>query len=799
MQLGDYAYLSFLAPPIFPPCLGYKQVEQYMSFHKLPADMRQRIHDYYEHRYQGKMFDEESILGELNEPLREEIINFNCRKLVASMPLFANADPNFVTSMLTKLHFEVFQPGDYIIREGTIGKKMYFIQHGVVSVLTKGNKETKLSDGSYFGEGCPRSVGKTHWEMTGFHRNSYLPVNDQGDLASSMLSRGIKTPCAGLRKEYPMMRRAFETVALDRLDRIGKKNSILQHKVQHDLSSGVFNCQENEIIQQIVQHDREMAHCAHLLQSAPPRSPSSPTPVIWAPLIQAPLQAAAATTSVAIALTHHPHLPATLFRPSASMLSSLKDPSSRLKKFHSTAAPHTGSPGSAADSVPGTPPQPHSDIETPLLASFQAQHVTAAPKTVASGQQVGCQGPTGISLGHFPMSGSPFSSTAQLHQPPPQQPAATSSLQSLTGFFQQGGLGGTATGSMAGPTAGITTGANGAGTAQETAEFTEGATQGAPQGSVDFKEETTDRAPGVKGGARGVFTEGDSNRSKGDATGGLTGELKGGTTLALGTFRSSLSSSSTSLLQGQFQAPTPKLPQMGSLQQFAGGGRTWEGVGLIPVPFSGSPSSARNKQALSAGGSTLSLVQHSLAGLASVPPPQLPLERSALASLAQYGSASASPCYTPLAPSPASQSPVTARTFHFGEPSSTFGSHSSLLLPQTPCGAPPLGTESAQGHFSQDLRLISTSHPSLPQGVSQAMGASTPPPLGDLGCCLSPFSSPTLPARPASAIPGHVTLSRQISLGSAPQIASTGASPAHPSRKGYSSELDPARSKLPSN
>lgn len=46
-----------------------------MSFHKLPADMRQRIHDYYEHRYQGKMFDEESILGELNEPLREVSLN----------------------------------------------------------------------------------------------------------------------------------------------------------------------------------------------------------------------------------------------------------------------------------------------------------------------------------------------------------------------------------------------------------------------------------------------------------------------------------------------------------------------------------------------------------------------------------------------------------------------------------------------------------------------------------------------------------------------------------------------------
>ncbi|MED6264756.1 hypothetical protein CHARACLAT_018113 [Characodon lateralis] len=67
------------------------------------------------------------------------------------MPLFANADPNFVTGMLSKLKFEVFQPNDYIIREGTVGKKMYFIQHGVVSVITKFNKEMKLTDGSYFG------------------------------------------------------------------------------------------------------------------------------------------------------------------------------------------------------------------------------------------------------------------------------------------------------------------------------------------------------------------------------------------------------------------------------------------------------------------------------------------------------------------------------------------------------------------------------------------------------------------------------------------------------------------------
>ncbi|PNJ17686.1 HCN1 isoform 3 [Pongo abelii] len=222
----------------------YKQVEQYMSFHKLPADMRQKIHDYYEHRYQGKIFDEENILNELNDPLREEIVNFNCRKLVATMPLFANADPNFVTAMLSKLRFEVFQPGDYIIREGAVGKKMYFIQHGVAGVITKSSKEMKLTDGSYFGEICLLTKGRR-------------TASVRADTYCRLYSLSVDNFNEVL-EEYPMMRRAFETVAIDRLDRIGKKNSILLQKFQKDLNTGVFNNQENEILKQIVKHDREM-------------------------------------------------------------------------------------------------------------------------------------------------------------------------------------------------------------------------------------------------------------------------------------------------------------------------------------------------------------------------------------------------------------------------------------------------------------------------------------------------------------------------------------------------------------
>ncbi|XP_034030547.1 potassium/sodium hyperpolarization-activated cyclic nucleotide-gated channel 1-like [Thalassophryne amazonica] len=300
----------------------YKQVEQYMSFHKLPADVRQKIHEYYEHRFQGKMFDEENILGELSEPLKEEIVSFNCRSLVANMPLFANADPNFVTAVLTKLRFEVFQPADFIIREGTVGRKMYFIQHGRVSVLTRGNKETKLSDGSYFGEICLLTRGRR-------------TASVRADTYCRLYSLSVDSFNEVL-EEHPMMRRAFETVAVDRLDRIGRKNSMLLRKSSQGgslggsmsrgggrggggpgaaggLAAGNLGSCDNILVQQIVKHDSMPAMQDAIAAAAAGRSgviggsgtvSPRPRPVIWAPLVHAPLQTAAATSNVAIALMH---------------------------------------------------------------------------------------------------------------------------------------------------------------------------------------------------------------------------------------------------------------------------------------------------------------------------------------------------------------------------------------------------------------------------------------------------------------------------------------------------------------
>ncbi|XP_039368535.1 potassium/sodium hyperpolarization-activated cyclic nucleotide-gated channel 3 isoform X1 [Mauremys reevesii] len=353
----------------------YKQVEQYMSFHKLPGDTRQRIHEYYEHRYQGKMFDEENILGELSEPLKEEIINFNCRNLVANMPLFASADPSFVTATLTKLRFEVFQPGDFIIREGTVGRKMYFIQHGVVSILTKGNKETKLSDGSYFGEICLLTRGRR-------------TASVRADTYCRLYSLSVDNFNEVL-EEHPMMRRAFETVAMDRLDRIGegaptpgKKNSILLRK-RAEHSSGAMN---NEMIQQIVKHDRDMAHNIQDLQQMAAGRELSGKPVIWEPLVHAPLQTAAATTNVAIALTHQQSLQAHIFLPPSSISSPLSPEATLLTRQVRRSQPSLG--GSRPSSV-SSQSGVQSHLQTPAANSPSSPMVQSQSPLESGGQKAG--------------------------------------------------------------------------------------------------------------------------------------------------------------------------------------------------------------------------------------------------------------------------------------------------------------------------------------------------------------------------------------------------------------------------
>ena len=84
-------------------------------------------------------------------------INENFEK---SVDFLNAADTDFVSDLIAKLKFEVYLQADEIIREGSVGSHMYFINSGTVQVTTKnGMKPRYLSGKSALGFRRPIFAG----------------------------------------------------------------------------------------------------------------------------------------------------------------------------------------------------------------------------------------------------------------------------------------------------------------------------------------------------------------------------------------------------------------------------------------------------------------------------------------------------------------------------------------------------------------------------------------------------------------------------------------------------------------
>lgn len=87
---------------------------------------------------------------------RSEEVSINVNQAVMMQaPLFAGRSPQFLTQLAEYLQIEMFQPGQYIMREGEEGDKTYFLHRGSVEVLVGREEERQvatLQDGTVFGE-----------------------------------------------------------------------------------------------------------------------------------------------------------------------------------------------------------------------------------------------------------------------------------------------------------------------------------------------------------------------------------------------------------------------------------------------------------------------------------------------------------------------------------------------------------------------------------------------------------------------------------------------------------------------
>ena len=226
-------------------------------------------------------------------------------------------------------------------------------------------------------------------------------------------------PCPG-----PVPRGSVNSVLLSS----GKKNSILMHKVQHDLNSGVFNNRENEMIQEIVKYDREMVQQVDLQR---PRAMSM-TPSMhcggggggmFAPPGHHQSSSAIATLQQAVAMSFCPQMASPLVGPVA-----LQSPRMvrRFQVVQSLSSP-----------VSMSPLQTQQGVQAQISGGAFASAVSSPPMQsplAAAGRtfQYGSSPPTGGP------SGSQLSLVQQRAPSPTQRPSTHKSTHSLhTGSLNQ--------------------------------------------------------------------------------------------------------------------------------------------------------------------------------------------------------------------------------------------------------------------------------------------------------------------------------------------------------------------------
>lgn len=130
-------------------------VKRYMEFRKVDKDLEHRVIRWFDYLWSNKQsLDEEGILGTLPDKLKAEIaihVHFETLKRVA---IFQDCEPGLLVELVLKLRLAVFSPGDYICRKGDIGKEMYIVKKGKLSVVADDGKTVfvTLGEGSVFGE-----------------------------------------------------------------------------------------------------------------------------------------------------------------------------------------------------------------------------------------------------------------------------------------------------------------------------------------------------------------------------------------------------------------------------------------------------------------------------------------------------------------------------------------------------------------------------------------------------------------------------------------------------------------------
>lgn len=135
---------------------------------------------------QSGALDEERVLAALPDKLKAEIAIRVHMDTLKQVRIFQDCEPGLLEALVLKLRLQVFSPGDYICRKGDVGKEMYIVKRGRLSVVADDGTTVlaTLGAGSVFGE---VSVLEIAGNRTGNRRTANV--------------RSIGQPCVAIRDQ----------------------------------------------------------------------------------------------------------------------------------------------------------------------------------------------------------------------------------------------------------------------------------------------------------------------------------------------------------------------------------------------------------------------------------------------------------------------------------------------------------------------------------------------------------------------------------------------------------------------
>ncbi|XWS46214.1 hypothetical protein CRYUN_Cryun14cG0045100 [Craigia yunnanensis] len=119
-----------------------QDAEQWMSHRMLPENLRERIRQYEQYKWQEtRGVEEEMLISNLPKDLRRDIKRHLCLDLLKRVPMFEKMDEQLLDAMCDRLKPALYPDKSFIVREGDPVEEMLFIIRGnLISTTTNGGR-----------------------------------------------------------------------------------------------------------------------------------------------------------------------------------------------------------------------------------------------------------------------------------------------------------------------------------------------------------------------------------------------------------------------------------------------------------------------------------------------------------------------------------------------------------------------------------------------------------------------------------------------------------------------------------